>query len=124
MARPTEKQPESLEELRSRIAAQGEEERARIAEAGRELDAFAAARLKAAEATQAEREAALRTQRAASFDAAHKSDARAAFLRSGGVEGEFDAAWPELRTKLVESQTLDAARQRKQWQKQAARRYR
>ncbi len=123
MAKPTEK-PESLEELRAQLARQGEEERARIDEAGKELDAYAAARLKAAEATQAEREAALREQRGASFDSLHKSDAKAAFLRTGGDPADFEEHWQTLRPQIVQDEVRAATRQRAQWQRQAARRYR
>jgi len=123
MAKPTEK-PESLEELRARLAAQGEEERARIEEAGKELDAYAAAKLKAAEDAKAAQAAATRTQQGASFDALHKGDAKAAFLRTGGDPADFEEHWLTLRPQIVQDEVRAATRQRAQWQRQAARRYR
>jgi non-ribosomal peptide synthetase component F len=58
----------------------------------------------------ADRAAADRTQAAEHAERLMKDKLRAAFLKSGGGESDFDAAYPALRQRFIQDETMEAIR--------------
>jgi hypothetical protein len=116
-----------LKQVRERIAqaeldAQAERD-GKLAEFDKKVSAPLAAKKAAAQAEQKAREDALLAEQAAKFDKQHKQPRLDKWLRSGGSREEFEHQWPSIRAQVLEGQTT-GDREREQWRRQAARRYR